>query len=609
LPVALAWRAEFEDVFDVRDICREPRGRRLPPHWRDAVLSFEYEGADGLFRGLSVHCAPAPQECDGPSARYRIELPPRGHREILVLLVVAESTNRADIAAREQGPPEPERIEALLGCSTEEWLGQHTEVRSDDRPLDTVMDRSLRDLRLLRTRFEDREVFAAGIPWYVALFGRDSLITAYLTLAYRPDMAEQTLRLLAAHQGERIDETRDEEPGKILHELRIGELARLGQIPQTPYYGAIDTTLWFLIVLAHHAAWTGDLALFRDLRPNGEAALEWTDRHGDRDGDGYLEYHRRAPRGLDNQGWKDSGEAIVHPDGRRAEPPIALVEVQGYAYLAKTLIAALFERDGQAERATQLRRQAETLRERFNRDFWLEDQNFYAIALDKEKRPVASIASNPGQALWTGIVDPARASQVIDRLMSEDMYSGWGVRTLSARERAFNPLGYHLGTVWPHDNALIAAGCRRYGRTEAALRILADLVEAARSFDHHRLPELVAGFGRDEFDVPARYPDACHPQAWSAASVPFLVATALGLEPEAFERRLRIVQPLLPESCDWLELRRLHVGTATADLRFTRTAHGPAAEVEILRVAGPLDVAIEPSTSRQSPVVGKSSRL
>ena len=595
-PVALRFRAEFEDLFEVRGAGSGRRGRLRRPEWDGDVLRFAYDGADGVVRSLSIHLAPAPQSRAEDGAEFRLELQPGESREVLATLAVAERPAAGGDGPGEPGPPDPAGIEAALHRSTEEWLGRHTEVAGDDRDLVAVVDRSIRDLRLLRTRLDGREFFAGGIPWYVALIGRDSLLAALLMLAYRPEMAADTLRLLAAYQGRRDDPARDEEPGKILHELRLGELARLGAIPQTPYYGAVDTTPLFLVLLARHAAWTGDLALFRELRDHVDAALEWIDRYGDRDGDGYIEYQRRAAGGLDNQGWKDSDDSMVHADGRRAEPPIAPAEAQGYVYLAKMLLADLFARAGERARADRLRREAEALRRRFDRDFWVEEAGTYALALDGAKRPLAVAASNAGHALWSGIAEAGKARRTIERLMAEDLFSGWGVRSLAASERAYNPLGYHLGTVWPHDNALIAAGCRRYGGDAAATRILAGLVAAARHFDAYRLPEVFAGFARSEYDVPGRYPDACHPQAWSAASVPYLVATVLGLEPEAFDRRLRVVRPTLPDGCERLELRRLRVGPAAADLRFRRADDG-GARVEVVRVDGPLEVVVDPEAT------------
>jgi glycogen debranching enzyme len=482
-----------------------------------------------------------------------------------------------------------------MGRSIAQWVGEHTRIHTDSLLLNRLLERSFDDLRVLHSTIRGEEFFAAGVPWFSTLFGRDSLITALQALAYNPHMAEQTLRLLASYQSQQVDEWRDAQPGKILHELRVGEMARLGEIPHTPYYGTIDATPLFLILLGRHAAWTGELTLFNELRSHIDAALAWITAYGDLNGDGYVEYASTSGKGLVNQGWKDSGDAIVNADGSLATPPIALVEVQGYVYGAKCALADLYERAGEPEQAGRLRQEAEDLRGRFNRDFWLEDQGFYALALQADRRPVAVLSSNPGHALWAGIADAEKAQRTVERLMRDDMFNGWGIRTLSEHERGYNPLGYHLGTVWPHDNAIIAAGFRRYGFDGAMRRVFTAVVEAAMSFTHYRLPELFAGFRREEYGVPVRYPVACHPQAWAAGTVPYLMEALLGLVPEAFDRRLRVIRPMLPDFIDRVEVYGLRVGSARTDLQFERAPGGTA--VNVLKVEGALDVIVEPEAS------------
>ena len=591
-PIALTFRSAFEDVYAVRELLPEQFGTLRPPAWTDGALSFVYEGKDGLYRGLAVHFAPAPQSTDGTTAHFHLTLESRGSQQISVSLVLAESPREAEVRPKAHYRPNPGEIETSQHRPLGQWRDRRTEVRSDSLLLNRILERSFGDLHVLRSTIEGQEFFAAGVPWFSTLFGRDSLITALQTLAYAPGIAEETLRLLAGYQSQHLDEWRDAQPGKILHELRVGEMARIGEIPHTPYYGSIDATPLFLVLVARHAAWTGQLTLFHELRGPIEAALEWMAKHGDLNGDGYIEYESTSGKGLINQGWKDSGDAIVNADGSLATPPIALVEVQGYVYWAKTALADLYQRAGETERAGRLRREAEDLRLRFNRDFWLEEQGYYALALQSDRRPAAVLSSNPGHALWAGIADPDKARRTMERLMAEDMFNGWGVRTLSERERRYNPLGYHLGTVWPHDNALIAAGFRRYGFDEAARRVFSAIAEAAMHFEHYRLPEVFAGFRRQEYGVPVRYPVACHPQAWASGAVPYLVEALLGLVPEAFERRLRVVRPILPDFIDRLEVRRLRVGEARASLKFERISDGVA--VKVLDVAGDLDVIIEP---------------
>ncbi len=588
-PLAFSFEAGFEDVFAIRGLLPEKLGRSREPVWKDGALSFVYEGGDKLYRSLSVHFSPAPDSIEGTTASFDIRLQRGERKQLSISLVIAESENIDEVAPDPHYRADFPRIEDKLRCDCDEWVEDEAAISSDSLLLNAILDRSLRDLHALKSRLGEREYFAAGVPWFVTLFGRDSIVTALQTLAYNPEIAAQTLRLLAQYQSRQMDEWRDAQPGKILHELRTGEMAKLGEIPHSPYYGTIDATPLFLILVGRHAAWTGDLKLFDELRDNIELALEWMDKYGDLNGDGFIEYASTSEKGLINQGWKDSGDAIVNADGSLARPPIALVEVQGYAYQAKREIAALFRRAGDDERATRLEREADELRRKFNRDFWMEEKGVYALALQADRQPVAVVSSNPGHALWSGIADEDKARSTMERLMADGMFNGWGVRTLSDNERRYNPIGYHLGTVWPHDNSIIAAGFKRYGFDKAAMRIFMGVIRASMHFDHYRLPELFAGFHEREFGVPARYPVACHPQAWAAGSVPFLIQTSLGLVPEAFEQRLRVVRPQLPDFVYWLEARRIRVGAASADLRFERTSDGTIS-FSVLKVDGRLNV-------------------
>lgn len=591
LPVSIVFRTAFEDVFDVREPKPVGAGTRRPPCWRNGVLCFHYEGRDEIHRSLSVHCEPQPDVEDEAGATFYLRLAPQERREILLSLVVKESPERCETEPHRYHQPNRGQMQARLRAASDAWLAREARLLSDSLVVNRVMEQSQRALHVLQSRLQDQSYFAAGVPWYVALFGRDSLITALQTLAYDPDIAAQTLRLLARHQGRREDRWREEEPGKILHELRTGEKARLGEIPHAPYYGTIDATLLFLILIGRHAAWTGRLDLFKELRSNIDAALAWMTDYGDVNGDGYLEYRRTSEQGLENQAWKDSKDAIVNVDGSLATPPIAPVEVQAYAYEAMTGMAELFRRAGERDRAERLSLDAADLRTRFNRDFWLDDKGCYALALQAGGKPAAVVSSNAGHVLWCGIADEAKARRVAECLMGESMFSGWGIRTLSADERRYNPMGYHLGTVWPHDNSLIAAGFRRYGYGQAAAQIFSGLLEAALRFDDHQLPELFCGFSRREYPVPVRYPVACHPQAWAAASIPYLIEAILGLAPEAFENRLRIARPVLPEFVTFVELHGVRVGQAKVDLRFERS--NGSITVCPLKIEGPLDLVIE----------------
>jgi glycogen debranching enzyme len=590
-PIDFVVESSFKPLFVVRGLLKQKLGNHCPPSWKEGQLIFGYHGADNIERVLSIQFLPIPQLIKNNGARFQIKLEPREGKEIHVAFSITERSSKISEEKKLPSPDVRKLKGRLRGCA-KQWLEGTTGFRSSSALLNNVVERSLRDLYLLRTNADGEEFFAAGVPWYVTLFGRDSLIAALQMLAYNPGIAEQTLRLMAKYQGTKIDHWRDEEPGKIMHELRVGEMAHLNEIPQTPYYGSVDATPLFLVLIARHAAWTGELRLFNELRDGIEAALSWISDCGDQNRDGYLEYQSSSENGLSNHGWKDSGDAIANSDGSLAQPPISLVEVQGYVYLAKVSLADLYEYAGEAERAKELRQQAEALRSRFNRDFWVEERQFYALALQAQNRPVAAISSNPGQAVWTGIIEPRNARATIDRLLSQEMFSGWGVRTLASTEPRYNPIGYHLGTVWPHDNSLIAAGFRRYGFDEEACRVFTAIVEAAQHFEHYRLPEVFAGFDRDAYGMPVRYPVACHPQAWAAGAVPYLIEALLGLAPEAFEHRLRIRRPILPEFVHWMELHRLSIGPAQADLRF-ELGHNGKVRTTVLEVRGELDIAVE----------------
>ncbi|HEU4700080.1 MAG TPA: glycogen debranching N-terminal domain-containing protein [Gemmatimonadales bacterium] len=586
LTLGFQFDACFEDVFVIRGLLDAHTGHPRAPEWDDGLLRFLYEGGDRTWRSLTV-ALPTGVEQDGDrGALLTLDLDARESRQMDLRLAIAETPDesRARPHVRREAPGRPDRPPRPVH---DDWPAAR--IRTEGVLLEDLIHRSFRDLALLRSSLEGHGFVAAGIPWFGTLFGRDSLIAAYQVLAYAPAVAASTLRLLAHYQGTKVDDWRDEQPGKILHELRVGELARMGAIPHTPYYGSIDATPLFLLLLAHHAEWSGSLELFHELHGNVERALRWIDDYGDLDGDGFVEYASRTTKGLINQGWKDSGDAIIDARGRIAEPPIALVEVQAYVYAAKRCIAGLYRRAGEAARADALDRAADALRERFEQAFWVESLGCYALALDGKKRPLDVVTSNPGHALWCGIAAPERAQRTADRLFRDDMYSGWGVRTLAATACGYNPIAYHLGTVWPHDNSLIAVGLRRYGRDAEAHRVFSGLTEAALHFDQQRLPELFTGLPRAAFGEPIRYPVACHPQAWAAGSVPLLIATLLGLEAEGFEHRLRVVRPMLPEAVDWMELHGVRVGGAEADLRFERRPDRSVA-VHTLAVRGELEI-------------------
>ena len=389
----------------------------------------------------------------------------------------------------------------------------------------------LASLRFNPGILEEASLPAAGLPWFMALFGRDSLITSYQALPFAPELAATTLRMLAARQGREVDHYREEEPGKILHELRFGELTAFGERPHGPYYGTADATPLFLVLLDEYERWTGDTALVGELERSARAAFDWIDRFGDSDEDGYIEYERKTEAGLENQCWKDSWNSIVYPDGRLAPTPRATCEIQGYVYDAKRRCSRLArEIWGDPALADRLMREAALLKSRFNRDFWVADRECFALALDGAKRQVDTLTSNMGHLLWSGIVDEDKAAPVVRHLTGPDLFSGWGVRTMAQSEAAYNPIGYHIGTVWPHDCSILAAGLARYGQREAASRVALAILQASYFFQN-RLPEVFAGYGRDHTVFPVEYPTACSPQAWASGTPLLAFRVLLGLEP------------------------------------------------------------------------------
>jgi glycogen debranching enzyme len=588
LSLQLNFAADFADMFVVRGLPRGQRGKLRTPRWRGRSLTFAYDGVDGHARAAALHFSHTPHQRRAGELTFRLKLRPH---------VAWRLTVRCDLADRAAGQPRSTPPDSE-GAGDEDRdrarggrLGPGAQAETSNTLFNEVLGRSFMDLHMLRMRQQDDTFFAAGVPWYVALFGRDTLITSIQVSAFEPEIGAKTLRVLASHQGQKIDDDRDEQPGKILHELRVDEMANLDEIPQTPYYGSVDSTPLFLVLLGVYSAWEGSLDLFRELRDNVCAGLSWIDRFGDNDGDGFVDYQTRSSRGGRNQGWKDSANGIVMHDGSLAAPPIALPEVQGDVYLAWRLMADLFERDGDTLTAERLCQQAQDLFTRFNREFWLPRQRYYAFCRAGGGRFSTSIASNAAHALWTGIVDPRRAPDVARRILQPDMFSGWGVRTLSAEDRSYNPVDYQVGSVWPHDNALIVAGLQRYGFDDAANQVFTAMTQAATRFEHFRLPEVFAGYDRSFASQPVKYPVACNPQAWAAGSVPFMLSSVLGLQPNAFERRLRIRRPRLPDWLDWVTLRGLRVGQAEVDLEYRRSEQGTL--VAVTRKQGDLLVSVE----------------
>jgi glycogen debranching enzyme len=583
LTLELIFSADFRDVFEVRGMHRPERGELLGPERHAGTVRLRYRGLDGVVRITQIEFSPPPALVAANRAVYQIALEPNASLRLDVS-VTAGQHDTVDAA--------PQIGEAIIGLRSAPDRLQSTNVRvdTDNESFNTLIARSLVDLQMLLTRTDEGRIPYAGVPWYVAPFGRDSIITAMQLLPYQPHVAASTLRFLAAWQGRRVDDFRDEEPGRILHEYRQGEMANCREIPFIPYYGTIDATPLFVMLLAEYVRWTADLTFASELWPAARAALHWMRHYGDRDGDGYLEYVTRSPLGLANQGWKDSVDAVSHADGRLATTPVALVEVQGYAYAALRDAADLARLLGDDAAAAELRTEASRLRERFNSDFWMESDECYAIALDADKRRCEVISSNPGHALWTGIVDDSRAAAVAKRLLAHDMFTGWGIRTLSSRERRYNPMSYHNGSVWPHDNAIAAAGFRRARLPGAIITIASALFDAARAFEHSRLPELFCGFPRHADYGPISYPVACSPQAWAAGSV-FQILTALtGMEADAIRRRITFHAPVLPPWLRFVELHAVRVGSASLDVAISQGREG--ASVELITRRGDVELIV-----------------
>jgi glycogen debranching enzyme len=582
----LEFDADFLDLFEVRGWVRKgiQPGQHQPPKVGHNQVEFGYLGADGVTRTTTIRFSPAPEELTATEATFGFTL---AHNE------AGDVAVEVTPAVGDAVPPRRAFREARDNLERQyaQWRKQCTRFRTSNVSLNSYMDRAILDLRMLLSEGPgEAQYIDAGVPWFAALFGRDALITAYECLGVNPELAWGVLRGLAALQGTKEDDWREEEPGKILHEVRVGELAGAGEIPHTPYYGSVDATPLWLVVLTYAYSWTGDLDAVRALWPNAMAALEWIDRYGDLDGDGYVEYQKRSPQGLDNQGWKDSWNAVVHPDGSRAEGPIALVEVQGYIYQAKARLVRLAKDLGHHDLATRLEREAAELKERFNRDFWMERDGYFALALDGAKKQVATITSNPGHCLWSGIVDEVKAARVARRLLGPGLSSGWGIRTLASKQQPYDPLGYHTGTVWPHDNALIAHGLRLSGFDADSLRLVDQLIQAGSYFSLGRFPELFCGFSRDDVPRPVEYPVACRPQAWSSGTPLLMLRSYTGMTADAPDGKLYIVRPHLPDWLERCEIIGLRVGEARVDLTFS-TRDGVTA-TQVPRKEGDVEVMI-----------------
>ena len=556
--------SDFADLFEVRGEHRNARGecRAALRSDREAVLG--YRGLDGIDRTTEIAFFPAPKTLTASRAAFELSLKPRATRRIF-----ARDCFTGSAPGDWTGRSFYRRMRAARHALRES-SARAASVDSSNSVFNEIVRRSVSDLYMLITDTPQGPYPYAGIPWFSTPFGRDGIITALMTLWLDPSIARGVLGFLAATQADSVEPERDAEPGKILHEMRHGEMANLREVPFGRYYGSIDATPLFLLLLGEYFRRTGDLATVRSLWRNAEAALAWIDRYGDRDGDGFVEYHRQTREGLANQGWKDSFDAIFHRDGRLAEGPIALCEVQGYVYGAKRHASVLAEALGHPRRAAELSAQAESLRQRFEAQFWCEDLSTYALALDGAKQPCRVIASNAGQVLFTGIAAIERARRVAGTLLSPAVFAGWGIRTVGSSESRYNPMSYHNGSVWPHDNGLIAMGLARYGLQSSAARVFGALFDAATYMDLRRLPELFCGFPRRERNAPTQYPVACSPQAWASATPLCLLQASLGLELLDRTGEVKFYRPMLPDFLDHVRLRNLSLSTGSVDVLLHR---------------------------------------
>jgi len=573
LKVTLHLSADYVDVFEIRGHPRPQRGELLAPRLEDDRVRFAYRGLDRVTRVTEVVFDPPPRRLEAGMAEYVLALTPGTPVEI-------EMVATAFVDA-EVHPPALVFDEAAQRRYTVVAGLEHEAARisSNHDLFDHWVTRSRQDLHLLCTETPDGFVPYAGIPWYVAPFGRDALITALQLLPFEPEIARGVLRFLARYVGTRHDDFTDQEPGKILHEYRRGEMAACREIPFIPYYGSVDAAPLFVMLLGDYLRWTADIDIARDLWPTVERVVGWMLPAAEGERTGYLRYVRRSPLGLVNQGWKDSQDAIMHASGQLADPPIALVEVQGYQYAALLGAAEIAEAVGHHQRVPVLLEHALHLRERLERDFWMSDTGFYALALDAADKPCRVVSSNPTHLLWTGMADDDHAEMVARRLMAADMFSGWGLRTLSSRERLYNPMSYHNGSVWPHDTAIAVAGLRRYGLNGPAIALSTALFEAALEFESMRIPELFCGFPRLAGYGPTRYPVACAPQAWATGVVFHLISSMLGLVPSAATNQITLNRPLLPPWLTWLELSGLRIGKSRLALRVSQGRDGAAVEL------------------------------
>jgi glycogen debranching enzyme len=583
---SMEFDADFVDIFELRGMSRKHRGHRLETQVKNHGVVLAYEGLDNRLRRTRIEFDPPPARLTDSIATFR------------TVLQAGEEANFCCVVACEVDGDMPieinssyEKVVHEAASAVEHQRAQEAQILTSNEQFNDWLHRSLADLHMMRTETSYGPYPYAGVPWFSTVFGRDGIITALQVLSCDSSVARGVLAYLAATQADSESPEQDAQPGKVLHETRADEMATLGEIPFKRYYGTIDATPLFVMLAGAYYQRTADRGFIESIWPNVERALEWIDRYGDLDHDGFVEYARKSTHGLIHQGWKDSHDAIFHRDGTPAEAPIALCEVQGYVYAAKIAASELAKTLGDVARSRELSKQAESLRDQFENAFWCEDISTYALALDGNKQPCAVRASNAGHCLFTGIAREEHARRVATTLVDEASFSGWGIRTVASSEARYNPMSYHNGSVWPHDNSLIAAGFARYGFKGSAAMVLAGLLDASLFLDLHRLPELFCGFPRRPGESPTLYPVACAPQAWASGAVFLLLEACLGLNIVAPELKLVFSKPVLPPFLRQVSIRDLKVGNARADLLLTRHDEGDVG-VNVLRREGPLEVVV-----------------
>jgi glycogen debranching enzyme len=581
--LTLSFDADFADIFEVRGTRRARRGNKSTPEAESDIIIISYEGLDAVTRTTRVSFRPATPKLLNGTAEFALHLESRATEKIYV-------TIECDVGCSSTDHSQYEGAFQAISHEIEQMRAETASIETSKSTFNSSLERSQMDVFMMLTRTPHGLYPYAGVPWFSVPFGRDGIITAMQTLWANPAVGRGVLAFLAATQAKHRDDAADADPGKIVHEMRGGEMAALGEIPFRHYYGSVDSTPLFLMLAGAYYNSTADLEFIESIWANIEAALNWIDQYGDVDSDGFVEYAQRSEKGLRHQGWKDSWDGISHADGRLATAPIALCEVQGYVYAAKRSVARLCGALGDKTRAELLEQEAQSLKERFDRAFWCEQKSTYALALDDKKDRCEVRSSNAGHCLYSGIASPDRASRIVRTLLAESSFSGWGIRTLDESEVRYNPMSYHNGSVWPHDNGIIAHGLSMYGFKEEALRVASSIFQLSLGVNLCRLPELVCGFPRMEDQSPTLYPVACSPQAWAGGSVYMMLQACLGLEIDAPSQTLRFKKPMLPSQITDLRIRNLRVGPALVDLSMRR--YPDTVGVNVDRRSGPVEVIV-----------------